>query len=621
MLLYQLSSHGALRVPYATVSRVRDPHMSAPLGLVKHLLLWVNVSVLLLSACSGGRDEQGEPAPAPSVSISASPSTVASGGTSTLTWDSSGATGCNASGSWSGARNPSGSSNTGALTANAAYTLTCTGAGGSASSTVSVTVAGATPVPTVTLSATPVSVSIGGSSTLAWTSTDADSCTASGGWAGPRDFSGSASVGPISISVTYTLTCTGAGGSAASSATVSIISTSGRYPLRVETGSRHLVDASGNPFLMVGDTPWSLIVMLTDGDVDLYLNDRKDKGFNTILVNLIEHEFATNAPKDAYGNAPFTSTGDYSTPNEAYFARAAAIVQKALNRDMLVLLTPSYMGFGGGSQGWYQEMLDNGPTNLRMYGRYLANRFAAYPNIIWVNGGDYDPPNRDVLDAIANGINDVSTMWLQTFHGARQTSALNFVNSSETWLTLNNIYTDDSTVAQRANEQYAKSTMPFFLIEAGYEGAASASIVRMQAYQALLSGATGQMMGDDPVWYFGAGWQNALTRPGASSMRHLRALFESHNWTLLRPNSSDGSRAIASNGSFEILYLRSGAGTIDLSQLSGPNVRARWYDPTNGTYTTVTGSPFAASGSRSLTRGAGNSQGDGDWVLVLESQL
>jgi thermitase len=76
-----------------------------------------------------------------------------------------------------------------------------------------------TPAPTVSLSASPSSIIAGQSSTLTWSSTNATSCTATGGWSGTRATSGSLAVSPTSNS-TYTLTCTGAGGSASSSATV-----------------------------------------------------------------------------------------------------------------------------------------------------------------------------------------------------------------------------------------------------------------------------------------------------------------------------------------------------------------------------------------------------------------
>jgi hypothetical protein len=87
-----------------------------------------------------------EPAPSPTVTLSADPTSVASGGASTLRWSATNATGCQASGAWSGVKSTAGSQSTGALTATSTYTLTCTGSGGSASQSVTVNVA-ASPSP------------------------------------------------------------------------------------------------------------------------------------------------------------------------------------------------------------------------------------------------------------------------------------------------------------------------------------------------------------------------------------------------------------------------------------------------------------------------------------------
>src|SRR5271163_3636691 len=54
-------------------------------------------------------------ASAPTVKLHASPESVASGGSSTLSWSSSGATSCSAAGDWSGTLATSGSKSTGAL--------------------------------------------------------------------------------------------------------------------------------------------------------------------------------------------------------------------------------------------------------------------------------------------------------------------------------------------------------------------------------------------------------------------------------------------------------------------------------------------------------------------------
>ena len=65
-------------------------------------------------------------------------------------------------------------------------------------------------------------VTNGDSTTLTWTSQDATSCTASGGWTGNRAIAGSEVVGPISTNTTYNLSCTGSGGNSLVMITVAI---------------------------------------------------------------------------------------------------------------------------------------------------------------------------------------------------------------------------------------------------------------------------------------------------------------------------------------------------------------------------------------------------------------
>jgi hypothetical protein len=76
--------------------------------------------------------------------------------------------------------------------------------------------------PVVTLTSSASSVGSGGTVSLTWSASDADSCTASGGWSGDKATNGTATTGAISSNTTYTLTCVGAGGSSAKSATVTI---------------------------------------------------------------------------------------------------------------------------------------------------------------------------------------------------------------------------------------------------------------------------------------------------------------------------------------------------------------------------------------------------------------
>jgi hypothetical protein len=74
--------------------------------------------------------------------------------------------------------------------------------------------------PTVTLTSSAASVTSGSSVTLSFSSTNATSCTASGGWTGTEPTSASTATETVSATTTYTLTCTGAGGTATQSVTV-----------------------------------------------------------------------------------------------------------------------------------------------------------------------------------------------------------------------------------------------------------------------------------------------------------------------------------------------------------------------------------------------------------------
>lgn len=107
-----------------------------------------------LVACGGGGDGASTPAPAatpspttqpspsaaPAVSISAAPNAVTAGGSTLLTWSSSNAASCAATGAWSGAKATSGSQTINSISATSSYTLSCTGTGGSTTRSVTVSV-------------------------------------------------------------------------------------------------------------------------------------------------------------------------------------------------------------------------------------------------------------------------------------------------------------------------------------------------------------------------------------------------------------------------------------------------------------------------------------------------
>jgi hypothetical protein len=83
------------------------------------------------------------PPVAVATSIDASPRWIARGGSTTLSWTTSGATACTASGAWAGSRAPNGSVTVASIASDSTFTMSCSGPGGNAvaSTTVSTRVA------------------------------------------------------------------------------------------------------------------------------------------------------------------------------------------------------------------------------------------------------------------------------------------------------------------------------------------------------------------------------------------------------------------------------------------------------------------------------------------------
>jgi hypothetical protein len=399
-------------------------------------------------------------------------------------------------------------------------------------------------------------------------------------------------------------------------------------PLRVSKSQRYLVDRSGKPFLLQGDAAWSLIANLSKEDAAAYLADRRSRGFNAVLVNLIEHKFAAHAPKDLYGDAPFGAGPDFSAPNERYFAHADWIIRKAAEDGITVLLAPIYLGYTGLDEGFYEETKANGPERCLAYGRFLGRRYRDFDNIIWVLGGDRDPGDvREDVDMVAYGIREFDRRHLMTAHCHSESSPIEQYPGS--WLSVSSSYAYE-IVHQRLTWDYErKPVKPLFLIESIYEGEHNSSElqVRRQAYWSVLCGEFGHVMGNLPIWSFSPGWQAAMGKPGSIGMTRWGRLFRSRPWQTLVPDDDHKvvtggvgeywgndylSAATSPDGSLLMAYMPDARTvTVDLSKLAPGPLKVWWFNPRDGSCSA--GAGLDSSGPRAM-----NPPGPGDWVLVID---
>ncbi|MGO8927547.1 MAG: DUF4038 domain-containing protein [Limisphaerales bacterium] len=430
------------------------------------------------------------------------------------------------------------------------------------------------------------------------------------------------------------------------------------YPLKVSANKRYLVDQNNKPFLIVGDSPHEIVCAVNTADAATYLASRGSNGWNTVWVEIMCDPYndgnATWSMLD--GTVPFTNTlsggyYDFTAPNSNYFAHVDLIVNMAATNGIQVFLDPLETG------GCVNTAYENGSNSCWTFGQYLGNRYKNFTNIFWMDNNDYEWQGQDVdnvVAAIPRGILSKDTNHLHTSEFLYNVSmSMDYTN----WwniISANGIYSYYPVYAETLNgwnqnslSGHYSNAIPVLMVETVYEGGSgvgdpgNANTIRRGGYPCLLSGGLGgYMYGNNTIWPFLTGWQAALSSPGAVSMQYFGQFFTNIAWYNLVPDQSHNlvtagygtwvtngtltasdyvTAAMTADGTLGVVYTPSSHTlTVAMTNFAGP-VTAKWYDPTANTYTTVTGSPFTNTITTNLTTPGNNSQGDTDWVLLLQA--
>jgi len=432
------------------------------------------------------------------------------------------------------------------------------------------------------------------------------------------------------------------------------------FPLKKSSNNRFFVDQTNMPLLVIGDAPMSIVSMLRPTQQDFYFADRQAMGFNALWINMLCTSY-TGCPADgrtAGGIAPFTSGNspanyDLSMPNDTYFALYDAAIASAAKFGHVVFLNPIETG------GWLSSLKNNGAMKAFNYGVYVGNRYKNFPNIVWLHGNDYGCGTSTINDTLVAqvmaGIASVDSNHLQTVEAGSATFApgmdayawsnmcMGFTQHIGADLAYSWAPTYD--VALRAYN--SSPTLPCFLGEGNYEfeniqsvlaQPTGAYLLRETVWWTLLSGCMGYIYGSRFTWT--STWpSNVLDSPGATQITNINAMMNGLEWWKLVPDenhvvttagygtytmgNSDPtantycSTGSASDGSFALTYCpKSTTLTVALDRLKSP-VTARWFDPAAGTFSVISGSPFANNKIHNFSTPRNNSSGDPDWILVL----
>ena len=293
------------------------------------------------------------------------------------------------------------------------------------------------------------------------------------------------------------------------------------------------------------------------------------------------------------------------------------------------------------------------PDNARVYGKWIGNRYRNARNLIWILGGDRNPENVvPVWRAMAEGIRSADTgKHLITYHPNGAQSSATFLHN-EPWLDFNMIQSGHSARNSPNYEFVAKDyartpVKPTLDGESRYEdhpvnwkpaelGYFDESDVRQAAYWNVFAGSLGHTYGCHPIWQMKSegkdpigfarnNWKDVLDLPGASSMRHLRALVESRPFLTAVPAQDllidnpplglDHAQATRGDG-YVMVYIPGGRSVkVATGKLGTPALRVWWFDPKSGG---VRPGGIVDVANTAVFNAPGTPARGNDWVLVLD---
>ena len=429
--------------------------------------------------------------------------------------------------------------------------------------------------------------------------------------------------------------------------------------LQISENGRHLVTADGRPFVWLGDTAWELFHRLNREEAEQYLQNRAARGFTVIQAVALAELDGLSDP-NPYGHTPLRNN-DPAAPDEDYFRHVDWIVRRANALGMYVGLLPTWGDKWNKKWGVGPEIFT--PDNARQYGEWLGRRYRD-AGIVWLLGGDRpieSDAHRAIIRAMAEGLRaGDGGAHLMSFHPPGGQGSSTWFHD-EAWLDFNmrqNGHVPEFTGRYDATRaDYDRTPVkPVLDGEPIYEdhpvsfdakklGHSIAADVRRPLYWNLFTGAFGHTYGHHSVWQMWTEgrkpinnplrpWHEAIEAPGARQMQHGRALVESRP---LRTRIPDQSLIVPGRvptsmpgaGRYQFVAARDEAGTyamiyapvgrpftVRMDALTGPTLKAWWYNPRTGEATAI--GSFPRAGTREFTPpDAGEMI---DWVLVLDDE-
>jgi hypothetical protein len=394
----------------------------------------------------------------------------------------------------------------------------------------------------------------------------------------------------------------------------------------MSAGKRNVVHADSTPFLVVGDTPWSIPFRATVDQVEIYAKDRKAKGFNTALLLSLQPDKFAKGPEArntvlgfdrAFEDIP---EGHVNKLKPDYYQTLDSLVEILIDHG----LTPVYAPFAHG-YGWKGETAigsNVSPDEYIRYCKYLVARYGSKPAIWLVNldGNALAPGVKPGGQAIEDwdayrqpvGLHySPYDDWLATWAKGDSTCCFHYNRNyqDEPWLDFQWAQTghDGIHLYHKVQRMYdTKPTRASMNGEPTYEGMGEGKLglgwwQGEDAWNQLMHGGTmGVIYGaaslwqwkitpDEPGWpewtNAPVSWRQALDLEGGKYVGYVSKAFDGFDFADMekRWDLTEGNKPLlAKEGIFYISYLERG-GEIKIRNLPA-DLSYYWFDPATGEF-------------------------------------
>ena len=339
-------------------------------------------------------------------------------------------------------------------------------------------------------------------------------------------------------------------------------------PVECRTGSSYFW-RDGQVFFWLGDTAWLMFHELTREEIDDYLMNRTQKGFNVIQTVCVHHfPVCTKAGRNAFIENDVTQPD--TDGEDSYWALADWTVERARQLGLYLALVPHW---GNLAPRFTKEEMEG-------YIDFLTKRYKDCDNILWLTGGDVrGDEDASYWQTMGRRIKQNCPRQLVSFHPFGRTSSADFF-PNDPWMDFHmfqsghrtydqvfldswddkmpaasdekNIYYGEDNWRYVADGRQLKRTMPILDGEPSYEHIPQGLHVASQPYWtpaqvrrygwwSVLAGAAGFTYGHNSIMQFYPGygqgaffvrypWKDAIHGPAGMSAaamgRFMQKLFD-----------------------------------------------------------------------------------------------